>query len=101
MMNINLLYWAARETGDPRFREQAVMYADNVMEHYIRPDGSSNHIMMFDPLTGELLGARGGQGFEEGSSWTRGQAWAMYGFALSYFHTKDQRYLDTAKKAAH
>ena len=101
MMNINLLYWAARETGDPRFREQAVMYADNVMEHYIRPDGSSNHIMMFDPLTGELLGARGGQGFEEGSSWTRGQAGAMYGFALSYFHTKDQRYLDTAKKAAH
>ena len=43
MMNINLLYWASDETGDPRFREQAVMYADQVMKYYIRPDGSSNH----------------------------------------------------------
>ncbi len=56
MMNINLLYWASDETGDPRFREQAVMYADQVMKYYIRPDGSSNHIMKFDPVTGELTG---------------------------------------------
>lgn len=101
MMNINLLYWASDETGDPRFREQAVMYADQVMKYYIRPDGSSNHIMRFDPVTGELKGSLGGQGYEDGSSWTRGQAWAMYGFALSYIHTKDERYLDTAKRVAH
>ncbi len=101
MMNINLLYWASDETGDPRFREQAVMYADQVMKYYIRPDGSSNHIMRFDPVTGELTGSLGGQGYAEGSSWTRGQAWAMYGFASSYIHTKDERYLDTAKRTAH
>lgn len=101
MMNINLLYWASDETGDPRFREQAVMYADQVMKYYIRPDGSSNHIMKFDPVTGEFTGALGGQGYAEGSSWTRGQAWAMYGFASSYIHTKDERYLDTAKRTAH
>lgn len=101
MMNINLLYWASDETGDPRFREQAVMYADQVMKYYIRPDGSSNHIMRFDPVTGELIGSLGGQGYADGSSWTRGQAWAMYGFASSYIHTKDERYLDTAKRTAH
>ena len=48
------------------------MYADQVMKYYIRPDGSSNHIMRFDPVTGELTGSLGGQGYAEGSSWTRG-----------------------------
>lgn len=43
----------------------------------------------------------GGQGYGTGSSWSRGQAWAIYGFALSYLHTKDEKYLDTSRRAAH
>ncbi len=101
MMNIPLLYWAAQETGYDRYRYIAMAHADKTLENVIRPDGSVIHIINYDPETGEVLGSFGGQGYEEGSSWTRGQAWAIYGFALSYRHTEEQRYLDAAKKAAH
>ena len=98
MFNICLLYWASEESGDPRFRQMAMMHADTVMENFIRPDGSVCHIVEFDPETGEMVKSHGGQGYGEGSSWTRGQGWALYGFANSYTHTGKQEYLDTAKK---
>lgn len=101
MMNISLLYWASEETGDPRFRHIAVAYADTVMKKFVRPDGSVCHIVEFDPVTGAAVRNLGGQGYEEGSSWTRGQGWAVYGFMISYLHTGRQEYLDTAKKVAH
>ena len=98
MFNICLLYWASEESADPRFRQIAMMHADTVMENFIRPDGSVCHIVEFDPETGVMVKSHGGQGYAEGSSWTRGQAWAIYGFALSYRHTKQEKYLDTARK---
>ena len=101
MMNIPLLYWASEETDDPRFKMIAMRHADTVMKHFVRPDGSVNHIVSFDPMTGEVLDTPRGQGYASGSSWTRGQAWAIYGFVLSYLHTGKQEYLDTAKKVAH
>lgn len=101
MFNLSLLYWAWEETHDPRFRHIAMMHADTVMQHFIRPDGSVNHIVEFDPETGEMVKALGGQGYGEGSSWSRGQGWALYGFMISYIHTGKQEYLDTAKKVAH
>ena len=101
MMNIPLLYWAAEETEDPRYKQIAMMHADTAMGSFIRPDGSSNHIVEFDPNTGELVQTFGGQGYENGSAWTRGQSWAVYGFTLSYLHTGKQEYLDTAKRVAH
>ena len=66
----------------------------------MRGDGSCNHIVCFDPYTGKFLSAPGGQGVAPGSSWSRGQAWALYGFTLSYLHTKDERYLFTARRVA-
>ena len=101
MMNIPLLYWMSGENKDPRFKSIALMHADTAMEKLVRPDGSCNHIGIMDPLTGDLLEAPGGQGYGENSSWSRGQAWALYGFALSYHHTKEEKYLDTAKRVAH
>lgn len=101
MFNISLLYWASEETKDPRFRQIAMMHADTVQEHFIRPDGSVKHIVEFDPETGEEARDYGGQGYGEGSSWTRGQGWAIYGFVLSFLHTGKKEYLDTAKKVAH
>lgn len=101
MFNLSLLYWASEETKDPRFRQIAMLHADTVMERFVRPDGSVNHIVEFDPDTGEMVKAHGGQGFSEGSSWTRGQGWALYGFLISYLHTGKQAYLDTAKRVAH
>lgn len=101
MMNLSLLYWASEESGDPRFRQIAMMHADTVMKNFIRPDGSVCHIVEFNPETGEMVKSHGGQGYQEGSSWTRGQGWAVYGFMISYIHTGKQEYLDTAKKVAH
>ncbi len=100
MMNLPLLYWAGDELHDPRFRHIAKMHADTAIKNFIREDGSAKHIIEFDAETGEYLHSVGGQGYGHGSSWTRGQAWAVYGFMLSYIHTKEERYLATAKKVA-
>lgn len=101
MFNISLLYWASRETNDPRYRQIAMRHADSVMEHFIRPDGSSIHIGEFHPETGAFVKSHRGQGFDEESAWTRGQGWALYGFINSYINTGKREYLDTAKKVAH
>lgn len=101
MMNLPLLYKASEISEYERFREIAIKHADKTMKHHIRPDGSSNHIVVYDTKTGEYVESLGGQGMDANSSWSRGQAWAVYGFALSYKHTKNQEYLDTAKKVAH
>jgi unsaturated chondroitin disaccharide hydrolase len=101
MMNIPILYWASRETGDERYKHIAMSHADITMRDHIRADGSAVHMVIHNELTGEKIKTLGGQGYEDGSSWSRGQSWAIYGFILSYIHTKEQKYLDTAKRAAH
>ncbi len=101
MLNLNLLYWAYKESRDPRFRQIAMAHADTAMEHFVRGDGSVKHIVEFNPETGEEVCDYGGQGYAPGSSWTRGQSWGLYGFILSYLHTGREAYLDTAKKIAH
>lgn len=100
MMNLPLLYRASEKLNDPRFRQIATIHADTARKHFIRPDGSAKHIVAFNPDTGEYVQSFGGQGYGEGSSWTRGQAWALYGFTLSYLHTQKQDYLETARKVA-
>lgn len=101
MLNIPLLYWATEETKDPRFKHIAMMHADTLMEHFVRNDGSVRHIVQFNPETGEMERDYGGQGYAQGSCWTRGQSWGLYGFMMSYIHTGERRYLDTAKRIAH
>ena len=100
MLNIPLLYWASEETGDPRFAKIAAAHADTVAANFVRADGSVRHIVEFDPQTGAFVRDYGGQGYAQGSSWTRGQAWGLYGFALSALHTGAVRYLALAQKIA-
>ena len=100
MMNLPLLYWAYEETMDPRYLQIATLHADTTEKYFIRGDGSVNHIIEFNPSTGEMVKTFGGQGYAEGSSWTRGQAWALYGFVLSYAHTQNEKYLNAAKRIA-
>ncbi len=101
MMNIPLLYWASKETGDNRYKSIAMSHADKTIKNHVREDGSVNHIVDYDPETGEVNAILGGQGMETDSSWSRGQAWGLYGYVLSYIHTKEERYLNTSKKIAH
>ncbi len=100
MMNLPLLYRAAEMTKDPRFKQIAMCHADHAANAFIRKDGSSHHIITFDPENGNVIKPLGGQGMREGSSWTRGQSWALYGFALSYRHTGKEDYLRTSQKVA-
>lgn len=100
MLNIPLLYWASEETKDPRFRKIAMIHADTVRRYFIRKDGSVRHIVEFDPETGAFVRDYGGQGYAQGSSWTRGQSWGLYGFAISHKHTGKAEYLAAAKQIA-
>ena len=101
MMNLPLLYWASEETGDPRFRYIALEHADTALKRLVREDGSCNHIAVLDPANGNLIETPAGQGYGPGSSWSRGQAWALYGFALSCLYTGEERYRSAAKRIAH
>ncbi len=100
MMNIPLLYWADGE-GRSGYGQIAVAHADKTLNATLRNDGSSNHIVECDPETGDVISTPAGQGYCEGSSWSRGQSWALYGMALSARYTGDGKYLDAAKRAAH
>lgn len=100
MMNLPLLYWASEQTKDPRYEQIARLHAQTVIKNFVRPDGSVHHIVEFNPVTGEFVTTYGGQGVEQGSSWTRGQAWAIYGFVLSFIHTDEEEYLKIARRVA-
>ena len=101
MMNIPFLYWASKEHNDNRYKYMAMNHADTVLKSHMRDDGSVNHIVSLNPENGEVIESFGGQGYEVGSSWSRGQSWALYGFILSYIHTGKKEYLDAAKRVAH
>ncbi|GGA01030.1 glycosyl hydrolase family 88 [Paenibacillus marchantiophytorum] len=100
MMNLSILFWASQESGDPRFAHIARAHADTVLRHTLREDGSSHHITVFDANTGDVMDYLGGQGYSPTSSWSRGQAWALYGMANTYKYTGDSKYLDAAKRTA-
>ncbi|MGO4497645.1 glycoside hydrolase family 88 protein [Paenibacillus sp. 2RAB27] len=100
MMNLPLLYWASREIADPRYRLIAEIHADTVLREFVLADGSVHHIVSFDPETGERMAAIAGQGYAADSAWSRGAAWALYGFALSFAYTGKETYLLAAKKVA-
>lgn len=101
LMNLPLLYWAAEELHEPAYRQIAINHTEMALAYILRPDGSCNHMVDFDPVTGEYRGNPGGQGYESGSSWSRGQAWAIYGMSLAYRYVGKAEYLDAAKRSAH
>jgi len=100
LLNLPLLYWASEQTGDSKYRDVAVIQADKSKRYLVRGDDSSYHTFFFNQETGEPISGATHQGNTNGSTWTRGQAWGVYGFALSYRYTKDPLYLETAKRMA-
>lgn len=100
-MNLSLLFWAAKTGGDPRFAHIAAAHADTVVRSFIREDGSTNHIVVFDPETGECKETLGGQGDAPDSGWSRGAAWALYGMANAGRYTGNAGYLRAAQRVAH
>lgn len=100
MMNLELLFFASKETGDPSYKALAIRHAETTMKYHIRPDFSTYHVVNYDTITGKVLNQQTCQGYADNSTWARGQAWAIYGYTMVYRETGDKRYLETAKKLA-
>lgn len=100
MMNLDLLFWASRQTGDPRYAQMAKTHARTVMKYQIRPDFSTAHVIDFDPESGEFIQRDTHQGFSSTSCWSRGQSWAVYGFCDCYRETGDPVFLEIARGLA-
>ncbi|HEY5371957.1 MAG TPA: glycoside hydrolase family 88 protein [Hanamia sp.] len=100
MMNLELLFWATRTTGDSSFYKIAVTHANTTMRNHFRPDYSSYHVVNYNPETGAVQQKRTAQGAADSSAWARGQAWGLYGFTVMYRETRDKKYLDEANHIA-
>jgi rhamnogalacturonyl hydrolase YesR len=100
MMNLELLCWASRTTGDDRYIHMAESHADNTMKNHFRADYSSWHVVDYDPHTGRVLQKKTAQGYSDASAWARGQSWGLYGYTMMYRETGDKRYLSQARHIA-
>lgn len=95
-MNLPLLYFAANETGDQRYREAAKNHVKRAQKYLIRDDFSSYHTFYMDVDSGAPRFGKTAQGYSDDSCWARGQAWGIYGFPISYSHIGDESLLDSA-----
>ena len=100
MMNLELLVWASKESGDPKYLDMAINHANTTMKNHFREDNSSYHVVSYDPQTGNIDVKQTQQGYADSSAWARGQAWGLYGYTMMYRYTKDETYLEHARKIA-
>lgn len=98
MMNLELLFEATKISGDSTFYNIAVAHADRTLAEQFRPDGSCYHVVDYNISDGTVRHKQTAQGYAHESIWSRGQAWAVYGFTVCYRETKDRKYLDQALK---
>lgn len=100
MMNLELLTWASRESGDQSLMNIALVHADTTSRNHFRPDGSSFHLVDYDPATGAVLRKQTVQGAADTSAWARGQAWGLYGYTVMFRETSMPEYLERAQSIA-
>lgn len=100
MMNLELLFEATKLTGDSSFHRIAVAHANTTMKNHFRPDYSSYHVVDYDTITGKVVQKNTHQGYAHESAWSRGEAWALYGYTMCYRETKDPVYLKQAENIA-
>jgi len=100
MMNLELLFWAAKNGGGQRLYNIAVRHAETTMKNQFRSDYSNYHVIVYDTTTGKVIKRVTHQGYADSSMWARGQAWAIYGFTMCYRETKMPEFLDFAQKVA-
>jgi len=100
MMNLEMLFWASKVSGNPKYRDIAIKHANTTLANHFRTNMSSYHLVDYDTITGKPIKKQTYQGLNDESSWARGQAWGFYGFTVTYRETGDRKYLDAAKKIA-
>ncbi|WP_036691949.1 glycoside hydrolase family 88 protein [Pedobacter glucosidilyticus] len=96
LMNLELLFFASKETGDNSYKDIAIKHAETALKNHIRPDFSSYHVINYDTISGKVLHRETCQGYADNSTWARGQAWGIYGYTMIYRETKDRKFLDAA-----
>lgn len=100
MMNLEFLMWAFNQTGDSSFYNIAVTHSDTTIKNHFRADFSSWHVVSYDTITGKVEAKQTAQGYADGSAWSRGQSWGLYGYTVMFRETGLQRYLDQAEHLA-
>ena len=100
MLNLETLFWAAENGGDPAWKDIAITHADTTMRYNFRPDGTSYHVAVYDAETGAYQYSCTHQGYADDSMWARGQAWGIYGYTMVYRFTREPRFLEFAQKIA-
>ena len=96
MMNLEMLCFMTRETGDRSYERIAERHADTTMKNHFRKDYSTFHVVSYDTITGQPHAKNTHQGYADGSSWSRGQAWGLYGYTMMYRETRNPKYLKQA-----
>ena len=100
MMNLELLFWATKISGDSSFYNIAVRHAETTLKNHFRKDNSSWHVLDYDTTNGAVLNRHTHQGTGHQSAWARGQAWGLYGFTMCYRETRKKLFLEHARKIA-
>jgi unsaturated chondroitin disaccharide hydrolase len=100
MMNLELLFWAAKNGKHKFLYNIAEKHAETTMRNHFRPDFSSYHVIVYDTITGKRIKGLTHQGFGDETMWARGQSWAIYGFTMCYRETKRKDFLEFAQKCA-
>lgn len=100
MMNVGVIFYAAKQLGDADLMRIAMQHCLTTRRTLVRGDGSTSHEGIFDLQTGEFLRQTTHQGYRGDSCWSRGLAWSLYGFGTCYELTGDARFLNAAEANA-
>ncbi len=100
MMNLELLFWAAENGGKQILKEIAIAHALRTRKDFIREDNSTVHVVVYDSISSKVIKKVTDQGYSDYSTWSRGQAWGIYGFAKAYQYSGKQEFLETSQKLA-
>jgi len=100
MMNLELMFYAAKNGGFSELYLIAEEHALATMKNHIRENGSTFHVVDYDMETGAVRGKNTAQGYADDSTWSRGQAWGLYGYTMTYRETKNPVFLETACRLA-
>lgn len=100
MMNLELLFFAAKETGQTRFSHIALTHAETTLKNHFREDFSTYHVVNYDTISGAMQDRGTSQGYTDASTWARGQAWAIYGYTMVFRETQNPKFLAAAMAAA-
>lgn len=96
MMNLELLM----RFGDDSLKQIALTHARTTIKNHFRPDGTSYHLVDYDPETGAVRLKQTVQGLSDESAWARGNAWGLYGYTMMYEFSKEADMLSKAEDIA-